>query len=159
MLESINSGDEKVYTTIGEASKKAEEGEKERLLKFQDKILSIALFTNHPALKGINVRNLTEEDKALFEKENLTISDIQAQKRVLLDMSEVDRAKEIFAAIQKGEVARGLTGDDLTIFSKLKTGRLTEDDIERQEQGLKEKSELVKDSLMLLEYLKTTVVH
>jgi len=159
MPEFANMGDGKKYITVAEAAERGDAARAAELKAFQDSILFIAMLTNNPALKDINVRNLTQEDKFIFEKENLTITDIQAQERVLLDMSEVDRAQEILAMIQKGEVPKNLTGNDLQLFVNLKTGRLKPEDIERQTKGLNEKRELVKDSLRLLEYLKYNIAH
>ncbi len=157
MLESVNPNDGKKYITVKEAAERGDALRAKELREFQDSILSIALFTNHPALKDIDVRALTQEDKDFFQRENITLKQIEDQERVLLDMSQVEMAENIMAKIQEGKPVRGVTGEDLALFSRIATKKLTKEDIERQKASLMEKKALVINSLKLLEYLKATL--
>ncbi len=156
MLESGIPGDNRKYITVAENAVRGDAARAEELRAFQDGVLSIALFTNHPALKDIDVRKLTEIDKYIFEKENLTLADIEKQESVILNATEIERAVRVYNQIQSGKVA-GMPWEDMQAFARIKTGNLKRAEIKRELDSLTAKYEAVKDSIKLLEYLKSTV--
>jgi hypothetical protein len=139
------------------------EAEKERARQLDIFRMEVGKLAEDPTnfmLHGIHLEQLTQEDLVFFNRfknRTLTLEDIERQKEVMPNLSQVNKAKQILEFIEHGDIPKLLDTEELKLFSKIKAGRLNRAEIEDREQALLKNMETVSASLQLLDFMEDAI--